>query len=159
MTQTWVVFILINRADTLPLPPNIVYILITPKTRLIMSTAKTHWMNKAKSYIGNSAKMFNLVSCLKPYLRKGGLEAAKEDLKLLMSYVADVATGRYRGYHVSRLIIVIAALVYVLDPADIIPDFFVCGFVDDATVIGWAISKVASELQDYKASVAAGVRS
>lgn len=120
-----------------------------------MHCIKKHWMEKAKSYLGNSAKMLALVGCLKPYLHKNGLQSAKEDIKLLMAYVADVATGRYRGYHTSRLLIIIAALLYVIDPADIIPDCFIMGFIDDATVIGWAISKVSGELQDYRAHKAA----
>ena len=35
-------------------------------------------------------------------------------------------------------------------PIDMVPDFIVGGFLDDVTVIGWAITKVAQELEDYK---------
>ena len=41
-------------------------------------------------------------------------------------------------------------LLYVIDPIDMVPDFIVGGFLDDVTVIGWAITKVAQELEDYK---------
>lgn len=37
-----------------------------------------------------------------------------------------------------------------IDPIDMVPDFIVGGFLDDVTVIGWAITKVAQELEDYK---------
>lgn len=123
------------------------------ETLNFMARIKEYWMVGAKKYIGNSAKMLGLIACLRPYLHKNGLKLVKNDLKLLMSYVADVAKGRYRAYHISRLLVVLAALIYVLDPADIIPDFFFMGFVDDVTVIGWAISKVARELQEYKAYI------
>ena len=52
--------------------------------------------------------------------------------------------------NVNRLLIVIAALLYVIDPIDMVPDFIIGGFLDDVTVIGWAITKVAQELEDYK---------
>ncbi len=94
--------------------------------------------------------MLNLVSYLQPYLHKDGLKDAKEDIKLLMDYISDVAKGNYIGYNVNRFLIVIAALLYVIDPIDMVPDFIVGGFIDDATVIGWAITKVAQELEDYR---------
>lgn len=40
--------------------------------------------------------------------------------------------------------------MYVLDSIDMVPDFIIGGFLDDVTVIGWAITKVAQELEDYK---------
>ena len=75
---------------------------------------------------------------------------AKEDIILLIDYITDVAKGNYTDYNVNRLLIVIAALLYVIDPIDMVPDFIVGGFLDDVTVIGWAITKVAQELEDYK---------
>ena len=62
----------------------------------------------------------------------------------------DGYKGNYTDYNVNRLLIVIAALLYVLDSIDMVPDFIVGGFLDDVTVIGWAITKVAQELEDYK---------
>ena len=108
------------------------------------------WTTKAQSYIGKTSKILNLVNYLKPYLHKDGLKDAKEDMKLLIDYITDVAKGNYTDYNVNRLLIVIAALLYVIDPIDMVPDFIVGGFLDDVTVIGWAITKVAQELEDYK---------
>ena len=108
------------------------------------------WATKAQSYIGKTSKILNLVGYLQPYLHKDGLKDAKEDIILLIDYITDVAKGNYTDYNVNRLLIVIAALLYVIDPIDMVPDFIVGGFLDDVTVIGWAITKVAQELEDYK---------
>ena len=108
------------------------------------------WATKAQSYIGKTSKILNLVGYLQPYLHKDGLKDAKEDMILLIDYITDVAKGNYKDYNVNRLLIVIAALLYVIDPIDMVPDFIVGGFLDDVTVIGWAITKVAQELEDYK---------
>ena len=108
------------------------------------------WATKAQSYIGKTSKILNLVGYLQPYLHKDGLKDAKEDMILLIDYITDVAKGNYTDYNVNRLLIVIAALLYVIDPIDMVPDFIVGGFLDDVTVIGWAITKVAQELEDYK---------
>ena len=108
------------------------------------------WATKAQSYIDRTSKILNLVGYLQPYLHKDGLKDAKEDIILLIDYITDVAKGNYTDYNVNRLLIVIAALLYVIDPIDMVPDFIVGGFLDDVTVIGWAITKVAQELEDYK---------
>ena len=108
------------------------------------------WATKAQSYIGKTSKILNLIGYLQPYLHKDGLKDAKEDMILLIDYITDVAKGNYKDYNVNRLLIVIAALLYVIDPIDMVPDFIVGGFLDDVTVIGWAITKVAQELEDYK---------
>lgn len=108
------------------------------------------WNTKAQSYISKTSKILNLVGYLQPYLHKDGLKDAKEDIILLIDYITDVAKGNYTDYNVNRLLIVIAALLYVIDPIDMVPDFIVGGFLDDVTVIGWAITKVAQELEDYK---------
>lgn len=108
------------------------------------------WTTKAQSYIGKTSKILNLVGYLQPYLHKDGLKDAKEDIILLIDYITDFAKGNYTDYNVNRLLIVIAALLYVIDPIDMVPDFIVGGFLDDVTVIGWAITKVAQELEDYK---------
>lgn len=108
------------------------------------------WATKAQSYIGKTSKILNLVGYLQPYLHKDGLKDAKEDMILLIDYITDVAKGNYTDYNVNRLLIVIAALLYVIDPIDMVPDFIIGGFLDDVTVIGWAITKVAQELEDYK---------
>ena len=108
------------------------------------------WATKAQSYIDKTSKILNLVGYLQPYLHNDGLKDAKEDMILLIDYITDVAKGNYTDYNVNRLLIVIAALLYVIDPIDMVPDFIVGGFLDDVTVIGWAITKVAQELEDYK---------
>lgn len=117
---------------------------------MIQNIILGNWTTKAQSYIGKTSKILNLVGYLQPYLHKDGLKDAKEDMKLLIDYIIDVAKGNYKGYNVNRLLIVIAALLYVIDPIDIVPDFLLGGFLDDATVIGWAITKVAQELEEYK---------
>lgn len=83
------------------------------------------WATKAQSYIDKTSKILNLVGYLQPYLHKDGLKDAKEDMILLIDYITDVAKGNYTDYNVNRLLIVIAALLYVIDPIDMVPDFII----------------------------------
>ena len=58
--------------------------------------------------------------------------------------------GKYKDYDVTNLVIIVAALLYVVSPIDLIPDFLPVGFADDATIIMWAISEMKNELDKYK---------
>ena len=58
--------------------------------------------------------------------------------------------GKYKDYDVTNLIIIVAALLYVVSPIDLIPDFLPVGLTDDAAIIMWAISEMKNELDKYK---------
>jgi uncharacterized membrane protein YkvA (DUF1232 family) len=46
---------------------------------------------------------------------------------------------------------VIFALLYFINPADLIPDVIpIAGYVDDATVVGIVIASIRSHLDNYK---------
>ena len=111
---------------------------------------KGKWMEKAKTYVSNPQKLKILLLQLGGYLSKNGLSSAKETLILMKNYLHDIATGRYKEYNIKKLSVVIAAIIYVITPIDLVPDFIPPGFLDDLTIIGWALKQVASELEKYK---------
>jgi uncharacterized membrane protein YkvA (DUF1232 family) len=62
--------------------------------------------------------------------------------------------GYYRGeYHEvteSTLVIIIAAVIYVVSPLDVIPDAIpAIGFLDDATVVALALQRTRQDLDDF----------
>lgn len=66
------------------------------------------------------------------------------------NYVMDIARGRYHGFKISNLLIIVAVLIYVCSPIDIIPDFLPGGFLDDVSIIGWATKKLGQEITLYR---------
>lgn len=114
---------------------------------------KGKWMEKAKIYASNPQKLKTLILQLGGYLSKNGLSSAKETLVLMKNYLYDISTGRYKDYSIKKLSVVIAAIIYVITPIDLVPDFIPPGFLDDLTIIGWALKQVASELEQYKQSI------
>ena len=111
---------------------------------------KGKWMEKAKGYALNPQKLKIILLQLGGYLSKNGLSSAKETLLLMKNYLYDISTGRFRDYDIKKLSIVVAAIIYVITPIDLVPDFIPPGFLDDLTIIGWALKEVASELERYK---------
>ncbi len=62
------------------------------------------------------------------------------------------AKGDYSGVSNANLVVIVGAVLYFLTPIDLVPDFVpVAGFVDDASVIAWAVAAVKEELAKFKA--------
>lgn len=61
------------------------------------------------------------------------------------------ARWNYREIPPDALTVVIAGLVYVVSPLDLIPDFLPGGFADDAAVIVWVVKTVRDELDAFRA--------
>lgn len=104
--------------------------------------------------MGDNSKLSALALEAMRYAKeKKSLDDVKDDILLLCNYVKDIATGRYKGYKTWNLTVIIAALLYIISPVDVIPDFLVGGFVDDIGIIAWALGKMSSELDAYKRSM------
>ena len=67
-------------------------------------------------------------------------------LRLIRAYYR----GEYRDVRLMNLVIIIGAIIYVLDPWDLIPDWIPgIGFADDATILAFAIQKTRETLEDF----------
>ena len=74
-----------------------------------------------------------------------------EDFKLLMAIVRDYKTGAYRKIPRWSVAVIAFALLYVLNPFDIIADFIaVIGFLDDAAVVAGCLLLVERDLNEYR---------
>lgn len=73
-----------------------------------------------------------------------------KDVDLLIRLARAWAGGKYKEIGIGSILIVVGAIVYLLDPFDVIPDFIpLIGLTDDATVIGLAISRIRKELDKF----------
>lgn len=74
-----------------------------------------------------------------------------KDVKLMLSLVKDYWSGNYREIPWWAISAVVAALLYVLSPIDLIPDFIpVVGYLDDAAVVAVCLRMVEQELSKYE---------
>ena len=73
------------------------------------------------------------------------------DFKLLIAVVKDYWKGNYRKIPFWSIAAIVAALLYVINQFDIIPDFIpVIGYLDDAAVIAACLAMVRRDLHNYK---------
>lgn len=67
-------------------------------------------------------------------------------LRLIRAY----SRGDYRDIAQSTLVVIIAAIIYVVNPLDVIPDALpVLGYLDDATVLALAVRRSRQALDDF----------
>lgn len=117
---------------------------------MIEQFLKSGWYKKAKTYAYQPKKLKALAVQLTFYLSKDGLSGVKDNLVLMYHYIQDIATGKYKDYNIQKLIIVVAALIYVISPFDFFADVLPLGLMDDVSIIGWAMKEVSEELAKYK---------
>lgn len=111
---------------------------------------KGNWLSKAKLYAFNPMKLKSLLLQLSSCMSRKGLAKAKDNLVLMRNYLSDIATGKYKDYDGKKLIIVVAAIIYVVTPFDLLPDLIPPGWIDDISIVAWAIKEVSEELEKYK---------
>lgn len=73
------------------------------------------------------------------------------DVRLLISMIKDSFSGTYKHLPMWVIGSVVFALLYVLSPIDLIPDFIpVLGLMDDAVVLGLCLALAEKDIQKYQ---------
>ncbi|WP_082582069.1 YkvA family protein [Aeromicrobium sp. Root236] len=108
---------------------------------------------RAGSIIQNPEKLKKLAadSASRAGDRSGPFEEVLGDLKAMIRMVTSYAKGDYRQISTDTLLLVVAALVYVVSPIDLIPDAIPgVGLLDDVTVVVWVVGRVKNELDAFR---------
>lgn len=109
------------------------------------------WIGRARKFVSDRSKLAALAMQASYYIRrKRSLQEVKSDVILLGHYVRDIATCRYHGYKKGNLLVIVAVLIYMVSPFDIIPDFLPGGFIDDISIVAWAVKRFTEELTNYQ---------
>jgi uncharacterized membrane protein YkvA (DUF1232 family) len=83
-------------------------------------------------------------------MASGPLSGLLDELKALLRMLRAYAMGEYRDVSWKSLALVVGALLYLVSPIDVIPDFILgSGMLDDATVLAFAYRKVHKEVEAF----------
>jgi uncharacterized membrane protein YkvA (DUF1232 family) len=85
-------------------------------------------------------------------MKGGALERYAAEGRTLLRLLSDWRAGRYRDVSWKTVASVAFALLYVLNPMDLVPDVLIgTGLLDDATVLGLALRMIGQDLRRYEA--------
>ena len=74
-----------------------------------------------------------------------------DKILLMLNFLSDVFSGRYKEVPWKTIAAISGAILYFANPMDLVPDFIPgLGFLDDASVIGFALKLVDEDLKKYQ---------
>lgn len=101
-------------------------------------------------YFDKERVMDLLIKTKKKVEKNPELKSIVSDIKIIAELVKDWWSGKYKELTKNTIILLIVSLIYLINPIDIIPDFLIGGFIDDAAVIAYILKKISTELDAYK---------
>ena len=118
---------------------------------MIKYILKIKYFKKAKELISNPERLKETVNTALEKFKKENIDKEREKFKDLFEMAKDYAKGDYRDISKLNFVYLIAAILYFLNPLDIIPDMILAvGFLDDFTVISFVYSKISKEVEKYR---------
>lgn len=76
----------------------------------------------------------------------------KEKFSVFSRLATAYATGKYRAISLKSVLIILAAIIYFLNPIDLIPDLVpMLGFTDDFGILLWVYNTVSTEVDKFLA--------
>jgi len=111
----------------------------------ILEEAEKINYSDVKNVLDNETKIYEKVS------QSSSLNKFLGDFKELFSMLKDYLKGGYRDIPFWTIASIVAALIYVLNPMDFVPDFIpIVGSLDDAAVISTCLAMVGLDLKKYR---------
>ncbi|HRW98609.1 MAG TPA: YkvA family protein [Cyclobacteriaceae bacterium] len=121
----------------------------------LFGTAFAIAQKQAQRLLGNRTRLVLLLSQLGTKLatveRKGELAGrAKEKVLVFWRLLRAIIFKNYRGLSWKAVVSVLAALIYFVNPADVIPDFVpLSGLLDDFSILIWTYNSFQAELEKF----------
>jgi uncharacterized membrane protein YkvA (DUF1232 family) len=110
-------------------------------------------VKSAKSYIDDPQRLralFQEASKEAAALPKDSFKETWPYFQTMLRLIRAYYRGEYRAVTESTLIVIIAAIIYIVTPLDAIPDAIpALGFLDDATVLALAVRRTRQDLDDF----------
>lgn len=109
---------------------------------------------QAQRSLGDADALLEIASAAARSMAVGSRPFAEslDDFRTLIRLVVSTARGAYQPSDTDDFVDVVASLIYVESPVDVIPDAMpMVGFLDDAAVTGWVMRKARGELNRFRA--------
>ena len=109
----------------------------------------------ASSVAGRPSRLLSLLPKLALKLKEANWRSvnaavAKEKFFVLGRLIKAYATGQYREVPWKTILLIVAAVVYFINPLDLVPDLIpLTGLTDDFAVLLWVYNSVSNEVEKF----------
>lgn len=121
------------------------------QSRLETAFAQAVW--NAKSYVSEPQRLGALFQEAAKQAKSLPRDSFKDTwpyLQTMLRLIRAYHQGDYRGVPESTLVVIVAAIIYVVNPFDVIPDAIpAIGFLDDATILALALQRTKQDLDEF----------
>jgi len=109
------------------------------------------WTNKARAVLKDKERLEGVLreAVIKADRNKSKIRRLWANVKALTRMIRAWANGEYRRVPLSTLLSASAAILYFLNPFDLVPDFLPVGLIDDALFMGWVLASIQSDLEKF----------
>ena len=124
---------------------------MSPEEEVPKSLRRAH--HKAQTILRDHEKIEQLLknATEKARTHRQRIRKVWSEVQLLIRMIRAYKSGEYRRIPWKAIVMIVAAIIYFVNPLDIIPDFlFGIGFLDDATVIGLVMKTLTDEIEKFK---------
>lgn len=108
---------------------------------------------KALEYIKDKEKGKRLIdeAIHKSRNESSGIKEFAGDLQTIINMFKSFISGEYRTVSKKTIVTIVAALLYFVNPFDVVPDFIIyTGYIDDALVFSFLIKSIKKEIEEFK---------
>lgn len=111
-------------------------------------------INNATHLLGKKGRLLALITQLGLKINKVGWRETQDSVKerffVLGRMTRAYAQGYYRNVPWKTMLLIVGAILYFIDPIDLIPDFIpVTGLTDDLGILLWVINRVSDEIDKF----------
>jgi uncharacterized membrane protein YkvA (DUF1232 family) len=112
-------------------------------------------LKRAAQVAGKPSRLILLLSKLAMKLREVNwksvnAETTKEKLFVFGRLTRAYALGHYRQIPWKTILLIVAAIIYFINPIDLLPDFIpIAGLTDDFGVLLWVYNAVNTEIDKF----------
>jgi uncharacterized membrane protein YkvA (DUF1232 family) len=112
-------------------------------------------LRRAAQMAGKPGRLMLLLSRLAIKLREVNWQnvnagTAKEKLFVLGRLIKAYATGEYREIPWKTMLLIVAAVIYFVNPLDLLPDLIpVAGLTDDFGILIWVYTSLQTEIDKF----------
>lgn len=126
----------------------------TPEAQLDKKQQKAYGLAKrsAKQVLRRRFRVLRLVrdAYAKLFSHEKAVEKVREDFGVMLRLSKSWAKREYRHIPWKSLLYAVAAIIYFVNPIDLIPDAIPgIGFIDDVAVIGAVVNAIRGDLEQF----------